>query len=433
MRGRDADGRGRAHAIERAVGAWLVAALPLRVLLDLGPGAVGRAAAGLWGASLVVCAVVFARSWRRHPLRWPLGLFLVLLSQAALRTVTTAEETLRLLLLYTSPIAFGLAVGAALDAHSGRWMLRLTACMGLIPVGLSLAALAGGQPEQHVLHGYPRLLGPYAGHHPHAVAMGALCVVGGWLVLVDRPRWTRGLGLILAVGAAICLWFTYVRTVALFVGLVALVGLLAARRFAWAGLLAAAALVAAVAHPTLRDRFADVFAVLTLTEPAGGWGAVGSHRFAIWSDSWQRFVDEGPIAWALGLGLGGHRTLHKALDPHNEYLTLWYQLGVLGPLAYLWMLGLAARDAWRRRGSAEGALVVGLIAAVIPTAALSNDFLPRAFLASLVWGCAGVVWAGAKLPDHGIDQGGEDDGGADPDRLGELGGDVRGADGPRAP
>ena len=114
--------------------------------------------------------------------------------------------------------------------------------------------------------------------------------------------------------------------------------------------------------------------------------------------------------------------LHKDLDPHCEYLSLLYQLGIAAPLTYLWIFAAAARASFRDQSS----LGRWVTAAVIMTAAtclISNDYLGRTTFAWGLW--AGVALAGANATKHSGDRRRQDERRPDAQRLGELGRHVR--------
>jgi len=320
----------------------------------------------------------------RHPLRWPVLALVVVSLGLGLRGF--GAEELRHGAHLWLPVAWLLAAPAA----DRRWP-RALLLVGLVPVAASLVALALDQPADHVLHSIPRLHGAYRNLHGHAVAMAALVVVGGWTAWSDHGRW-RGLGLGVAGLAGVCLAATWVRTMFVFVGLAAVTMGVLARAWRALGGLGLLAAVALATSARLQARFADVASLLTLTPPEEGWGALGSWRLRIWAESVQGWVSGPPHTWLLGRGLGGHVGLHRDLDPHNEYLSLLFQLGPLGLLAWAW-LALAALRLAVRTDTPEGRLAAGLLVAVVATNAISNEWLTRATLQWVTWGAVGLAVA----------------------------------------
>jgi len=353
--------------------------MALRLWLDLiwVPVEVAQGLTALMGAAFVA---VGWRRWATHPLRWPLLAFGAWCGVGLVRGGDV--EALRFAAHLLVPLAWLVASEEA-DERWPRWLL----VAGLVPVLGSLVALGMGQPEEHVLHEVPRLHGAFRNLHGHAVAMALLACVGLWEA--SRAGGQRALGAIVGGLAGVCLLFTYVRTLWLFVGIVAVVLLVLGRRWAvlGAGGLGAVGLVAASSR--VRERFADIVSVLTLQAPDEGWGAIGSWRFRIWAESVEGFA-EGPWwQWLVGRGLGEHVGLHKHLDPHNEWLSIVFQLGGVGLVLWGWLMGAAALACWR--AGERGRLGLALLVAVVLTCGISNEWLTRA---TLQWGTLGMVgWA----------------------------------------
>lgn len=377
-----------------AVRALLLAAVPARILLDLCGsiqlvgGSLPQLASAFLVAAFVASALARPAGLASHRLRAPLAAVGVLLLLGALRAVE--PSALRFGLLYLGPLALIAAAPSWLRRTDGDLLLRAVCAVGAIPVAISLAAWVAGQPAEHVLHGYPRLHGAYDDVHPHALAMAMLVVSGSALLLGSGPRGWRAWGGLIAIGAAACLLATWVRTGMILASVG--VALLLEAHARWRAV-AACAVVGAVAwalSPELRDRFSDVVAILTGAAPAGGWGALGSWRVVIWSDSLATFADGGAAQIALGRGLGGHIGLHKDLDPHSELLALLFQLGVLGPVAVAWLWAASLRACFRVRRSDIGRLGLAWLGALAPAALVSNAFLGRL---ALSWFTALVVAA----------------------------------------
>jgi O-antigen ligase len=123
----------------------------------------------------------------------------------------------------------------------------------------------------------------------------------------------------------------------------------------------------------------------------------------------------------LGRGLGGHyeltdvyadlyRSAKKSedLDPHNDYLSLLFQLGPIALVSYLSMQVLAARQGLELHRRAKdpfvagfGRFIVALTAVTSVTNFLSNSFIQRVTVAWLFWGMVGVVYSMRReLPDE---------------------------------
>lgn len=316
-----------------------------------------------------------------HPLRGPALGFGALVLLLGPREGTLAEAVAMGHLLV--PVAVLLAA-PRLD---GRWPWVVLG-LGVLPVAWSVGALAAGQPDDHVLHGLPRLHGGYRNLHGHAVGMALYAVLGGALAL--RPGDRRGRGAAAALGALALAMMaaSWVRTTMIFVALAWGTLLVLGRRWRVLGGLGLLGLLALLASATLRARFGDLVSLLTLTAPSEGWGALGSWRGRIWVESTQAWLAGPPHTLWLGRGAGHQVGLHRHLDPHLEYLSLLFQLGPAGLLAWL-MLALTALVRCVREGTAEGRLAAALLVAVLATNAISNDFLTRATLAWATWAAVG--------------------------------------------
>lgn len=365
----------------------LAVGLSFRLLLDLDVLSVDNAQGltAMWG---LVFALFGWQQLAGHPLRAPLVAF-VGWSALGLAHGGTPEAVRYGLHLWI-PLLWLLA---SERAHS-NWP-RLVLMVGLLPIAWSLVALAQGQPSEHVLHGLPRLHGGYRNLHGHAVAMATLAVLGAWQALRtdDKWRWRR-LGAVVAGLACVALLFTWVRTLWIFVA-VGVAALLAFRQLwrALAGWVVGLGALVMVSS-TLRSRFADVGHLLTLEAPPGGWGAVGSWRGRIWLESINAFAAGPWWTWVVGRGLGEHVGLHKDLDPHNEYLSILFQLGVVGLVLWLWLM-FAAMWVCLQAGR-SGRLGAALLLAVLLTCGISNEWLTRATVQWVTFGAVGLAVAAQR-------------------------------------
>jgi len=411
-------------AMDRYIGGLLLAALLVRGGLDLfwwvnlggfSPGQVVSA------ALVVLFYGLAAPSWREIPPMFgaPALVFTLLVGGACFRGPDDSVlASVRWALLYLGPLAFGAAVITS-RVRAEIW-IRAILVAACVPLVWALILLAAGQPQELFLHGYHRLLGPYKNHHMLAVISSGVGSLSVYAVFREKGPW-RLLGLATGIACAICLFNTYVRTSWLLIaGFVAL-WLVAEKRWSLVGLATALGLAAFALSPTLQDRFSDVANLVTLTPPEAGWGSLGSSRLHIWTDSFANFSVGGWSSFAFGNGLGAHMVLHKELDPHSEYLALLYQLGLAGPITYLWLFGAAAFMGLRR-GTALGNYVFALAVMTAVTCLISNDFLTRVTFAWWFWAVVALAWTD---PAEGLgDRRNQDQSGDDSDGLGDLGGQV---------
>ncbi len=387
-----------------SLGSALVWLLVARLLLDAAwgwPTPVGSAsrlgAVGLWVLTLSAVLVAPHRAWR-HPWRWPMATFAGVVLVGLARADRPWEG-----LVMAGHLLFPVVWLLALWAHpvpagsARRWVAAAA-----IPVGVGLLAALTGQPAEHVLHDWPRLLGFYGNVHTHAALMAVVGVTAG-VVAVGGTRWAGAV----ALGAVVCLTLTYVRTAWLWAALGCLAAALAVapRRGAWTAVVVAGGL-GALAMMLASGRMTDLVSVITLTPPEGGWAAIGSSRGRIWAESVSTFLEQArPLDVWIGRGLADHTGLHRHFDPHSDVLSLWIQLGLVGLAAWgLWM-AVALRDLWRLATTASPRRIVavaalGTLVGALLTAPLSNDWLTRASAVMWVWALAGAAHRGSANPDR---------------------------------
>ncbi|MEQ1505905.1 MAG: hypothetical protein ABMB14_26960, partial [Myxococcota bacterium] len=218
---------------ERLGTAVVVAVVPARIALDagwrwtVGPVSVPQFGQALIAAVLVAAVALRWRSALHHPWRAPLTLWAAAVGIGALRAVTPFDAA-RYGLHLVSPALWLLALHAwpVPRAEVPRaWI----AAAGLAATA-SLGYLVAGQPADHVLHGWPRLVGGYGNLHGHAAAMAAfaaalwpMVAVAAWSSTAPAPSRTERLRLALAAtvaaAATACVAATWVRAAWLWIGL----------------------------------------------------------------------------------------------------------------------------------------------------------------------------------------------------------------------
>jgi len=338
--------------------------------------------------------------------------FAVLVLQGFFRSADLAASVDELVR-YLSPFFLMFLVAALLDTPAKRRALVYTlAATGGVAVVVSVYYLMMGQMEYTVHHGYHRLLGGYKNLHNHALVMMFVAELFFFLALQQKRSERAALCAVICAVAMLCMWWTYVRTAAL--GLVAFLAvyLLLERRYK----LLVGGLVGLVAFVTtsavVQDRFSDL-SKFYLNDPLeGGRSGLGSGRWDLWTISFANFLKQPWTNLILGLGLYGYAEVTgewlskfspgrmRTIDPHNDYLTLLYQLGPLAVAAYVFLqwdvvrnaLAIAERseDPWDR---ALCHFLCGMTATVVVTNSVSNAFVQRTTLAWYYWGLAGLVFA----------------------------------------
>ncbi len=257
----------------------------------------------------------------------------------------------------------------------------------------------------------PMLIGVASGssdrRYKIAAQLAALLVGAGLLLTQCRSAWigaAAGLSLFLALGFRYAwtwkqvtarkheLLITPVLAVVvlgLFVGYSRMDGTLKAR---------AATLTNASADPSVVDRIGTLWKIggqVFAARPVVGWGA-GTYAFAQ-----HPYNPESRSLEAIGLtgpSLGE--------NPHNTYLLLGSELGAIGLLLYLSIIGLALWTALRalprtRKGLRQG-VVIGAIAALAAHAvdAVGNPGWSFPQVSLFLWVILGLAMNGAGLGEH---------------------------------
>jgi O-antigen ligase len=366
----------------------LFAGSPLSMNLS---GAVNSLAVGLGALALV------RRLVRRQPLfvaapGWTYGLFLLACLFSIPGSVDPAggiKEWARL----TSGLAIYLLVADALydRQHAERGARRFVATIMLS----SLVPLAVGWLQRLTGGGYFFLgfVGTEFAHRPqgtfaHPAALGSYLVLLLTLAAIlyfSASSAEKRLPLLLWAAAATgCLLLTLARTQWLgMMVAVMTVGLVKRRRLALVALLVA--LISLAAVPLLRERL--------LASHSVGWRL----------DLWQAGLT---LAWPptlLGQGLATspwhiNQLLPKVeAPPHNDYLKVTIEMGVLGLLAYgTWLLALG-RHAWQAyRHARQPAIAwraLGLLAVVLAGASMSvtDNYLGYTAVQWYLWAWVALV------------------------------------------
>lgn len=281
-----------------------------------------------------------------------------------------------------------LVVAAATRRISAEQWIGPGVVAGLGVLGLDVAMAVAGHGTV-VLHGWPRLVGPYGNLHTHAAVMAVLAPSAAVWAMTGRSPGRRGLGMLVAAGATLALGATFVRTAWLWAGITAVTALLAAQRWRAA---VGVGLVGGIGT-LVSGRFGTLLAALGGRPPAGGWDQLGSSRVEIWRHAVADAVASSPeVGWG-GRGLGGHLDVYRHFDPHSEVLALGLQLGLVGLLIAVAFWGALGVALWRRLDPTNPwtALALGLWVGVSVTAPWSNDFVTRTTAAWWCWGLWGAV------------------------------------------
>jgi len=130
------------------------------------------------------------------------------------------------------------------------------------------------------------------------------------------------------------------------------------------------------------------------------------NRLDLWRASWDMFIDH-PL---LGVGLGNTILLEQYYKygwaiqiPHNTPLEVLTETGILGFLAYIWLIGSIFGTGWKSMKRAIGRqriLLMGLLLAFV-VAFVQSQFLSAQYEPAL-WGLWGVLLGTAWRAKRGL-------------------------------
>ncbi len=261
---------------------------------------------------------------------------------------------------------------AGLAFVTGAYIIKL------IPVG----SLADADSVLRYRHRIDRDLGLY----PNDVV--SIFVPGFWVALsmawAMRSKLWRAVLLASAAALALALLLTQSRTgMAAFVVVGLVVGLLRFRKFTLILLVALPAVYFGL--ESLSANWSRGFAMRDATGVATDWNEVSNGRIELWGWAWHDIM----MAPMLGQGrLFQLREPYGAVmlpaHPHNAYLDIWAQYGLLGLMVILMLFAGLLSIAWRvmkcGRDRLERAVGVSAFAAVLTNfviAVAGHGFMPR--------------------------------------------------------
>lgn len=303
------------------------------------------------------------------PLVMPLGLLALV---GAVSTITSPNPVSGLVdVVKLATVVLMLAVLNQVCRTERDAKIVLVGAFASALVPLAIAGFQGVfETGLHYSDGFGRASGTF--NHPNPFAI-YLCF--SILMLVSVVRYVHGrlrlAAALLTAGCTAALYFTYTRSawIATVVGLLALAAF-SGKRFV--GLLAIGLVVAGLAIPGVASRFADLDETVTQSGAAGNslvW------RFEYWGQALT--LSDDPL---LGSGLSAIRTEgSEAKAPHNDFIRVFVETGILGFSAYLWFLwrggGVIRTGLRRTRDGLWRGVVVGfggVFAAYVLLSLVSN-------------------------------------------------------------
>jgi O-antigen ligase len=243
-------------------------------------------------------------------------------------------------------------------------------------VSLAIPALVGAyqvvtKTGYHVSATFSRVRGTFDHPNPFAIYLTMLIIMGVALVLKVQRRSVKLL-LLGAIGTSgLFLLLTYTRSawIATLAGLL-VVAFYQGKRLV--PIMGFAVVLVMLLVPSVAERFSDLS---TETTQSGAAGNSLVWRFEYWRQALE--LSENPI---VGAGL---RTVQASTDvskePHNDFIRVYVETGLIGLSAYLWFLVSLARNARRSirrtRSPLEHSVAVGFagcLAAFLLLSLVSN-------------------------------------------------------------
>ncbi|MCU0269479.1 MAG: O-antigen ligase family protein [Acidimicrobiales bacterium] len=281
------------------------------------------------------------------------------------------------------------------DAAALRRALVAVALSALVPLAVA-AAQALGVGGAREIGGFERVRGTFL--HPNPFAMYACILLVMAVALVGVVSMRRRPVLLVGIGAlGLALVGTYARGawIAAVVGVATVAVVKRSRLLALVLVVGLAAVVVAV--PSAVQRFAD----LDTAERGSGDPANSlSWRLSYWRDA-MPLAERNPVT-GIGLGMVSQE-LDEGVPPHNDYVRIFVETGVVGLIAFVGLLlalVVTARTALRRappglpRGVAEG--FAGVLAAVLVLAVTAN-LISQVVVVQYVFAFAAMAVAAGRL------------------------------------
>ncbi|HYJ61532.1 MAG TPA: O-antigen ligase family protein [Actinomycetota bacterium] len=246
-----------------------------------------------------------------------------------------------------------------------------------IPLGVALVQYPT-ETGFHYSDGFARLSSTFNHPNPFGIYLSFLIIMGAAILPYLTSRVQIALVWLMA-GCGLALLATYTRSawIAAIVGIV-IVTWFISRRVMVAVLVIGAVLALTV--PDISARFSDLDDTVTQSGAAG--------NSLVWRvEYWRQALDlnDDPL---LGSGLSAVRVEgSEAKEPHNDFIRVYVETGLLGLAAYLWFLWAAAKVALEgirrtRDGFLRGVTIgfAGIIATYVVLSLVSNVITQLALL-----------------------------------------------------
>ena len=353
--------------------------------LSAAPAAVVRAAGGAAppGRGLDPSAVIAAGfilagllwvAWHRtaagrteqSPLERAACLFVALWSLSVIGSQQPGTSLLEALRIFAAVLMLIVLVRLLADGARMRAVLAAAFASAVVPL-LVAGYQAVGTHGRFEAGGFSRIRGTFVHPNPFGLYLTFVLAMGVAVIPHVAGRARLLLALLLG-GCGVALALTYTRTawICTILALV-VIGLLQSKRLL--GVLFLAGLVTLVAVPSLTARFADLG---NQQQASGSAGNSLIWRFSYWTEALP-LAKHNPVT-GIGLKMVQLNTQEQKA-PHNDFVRAYIETGILGLLAYLWLLVAMVRTAWaavvRARPGLERGAAVGFAACVAAYWAMS--------------------------------------------------------------
>mgnify|MGYP003705946191 FL=1 len=375
------------------------------------------------GGSTAVCLILIAHRFRTdiefHPailffFIWNFTLIFQLFNSPA--TLSSAVDFLKS---FSPVLLLPLCSSIFTQRGDGLKIMRYLAWAGAVPILSSLYFLAAGQmndPDM-VLHGIPRLLGGYKNLRHHGLIMLIIALLGVFQWAIAENKRSKSIWTVYTLGAVVCLYLTMIRSSLLpFVIAVALFSWMTKRKWV-VYVLGVLVFIGIFTSETLQDRFKDFILIFTLSRETDidQLAKLGSGRYALWTSSFEAWMNKGVLNQMLGLGYGAHTELtnsaffafdaasNKDLDPHNDILYMLYDLGPLSLFSYMGMTWMGTKacftlhklgQTWQEKQL--GAICACSMIALTINNLISNGTVKRVTIGWMFWVFAGIAYGTLK-------------------------------------
>ncbi|MGH9246820.1 MAG: O-antigen ligase family protein [Acidimicrobiales bacterium] len=292
----------------------------------------------LFGLLFLVVAVVWLLTLLRDgapltgtSLRPALVLFLAIGLSSAIGAEHPVTSALELTRLASAVAAFLVLEQLTAKPRDVRIILGAAFGSAVLPLVVTLTGALSGAPRVEEQGEFVRVMGPFTTSNELGRYLMFLVIMG----IALHPYLSRTLkramtAFLAASGLALLLTLTLSAIIGVAVGL-AIVGILQSKRILIA--LVTAGGLSLVLIPSLSERVQSVLPADSTESTAGNSLA---WRFQYWGEVAQ-LAEDSPVT-GIGLGQTPHNTDARK-QPHNDFLRAYVEMGVVGLVTYLGVLG----------------------------------------------------------------------------------------------